>query len=126
MRTYDEAYAAALPEPAFSNGTQGEIWMAGWCERCANDTPELVDRGKGCPLIMVALMGRTPSEWMAQPNESPDQYHCAEFRDDDDPGQSGDLPDPSPEIDGQLPLFDADPYRGPRIYAPAPGVVAVA
>lgn len=121
MRDYDEAYAAARDRPAFSNGTEGECWMENWCARCVNDSPELVNQGKGCPLILVALMGRTPSEWLEQDSTNgyslSDGYHCIEFRDRDDPG-SGREPVPTPDPPGQLTLLPAEPYRGIRMYAP--------
>jgi hypothetical protein len=115
MRSYDEAYAAARDEPAFSNGTEGEAWTENWCERCVHDSPELVDRGEGCPLIMVALMGRTPGEWLRQEGfRLGDQYRCVEFRDQDDPGPGYEAP-PDPPLPGQEVLFAVEPHA--RIYA---------
>jgi hypothetical protein len=105
MRTYDEAFAAAKDQSPFSNGTEGHAWMANWCESCTNDSPELVDRGEGCPLIMVALMGRTPAEWIDQTADGHylgDTYHCTEFRErpeDDDE----DAPPPPPSYDAEMP-----------------------
>lgn len=102
MRTYDEAYAAASPRAAFSNGTAGDIWMDRWCYRCRRDSPALVDAGNGCSLIMVAFMGRTPAEWHEQGIQD---YRCDEFverRDGDD-----DIPPaPDPDPDAQLTIFD--------------------
>lgn len=130
MRTYDEAFAAAVDQSAFSNGTEGHAWMDQWCFRCVHDkgTRDGSDP-VGCPLVMVALMGRTPSEWLEQPwqqiNGRPDgdtapvlgdTYHCVEFRNEDDPGP-GYEPQPDPPPPGQLPLFDDQPYRGYRMYA---------
>jgi len=104
MRTYEEAYAAANDRPAFSNSTDGEAWMGNWCEQCVNDSPELVDAGNGCPLIMVALMNRTPSEWIRQdPATLGDQYHCTEYR---EPGDGDDEPGPPPENPDQITIFD--------------------
>jgi hypothetical protein len=44
-----------------------------------------------CPLLNVAMCGRTPIEWFPQGDEDgtyrrDDQYHCLMFRDRDDPG----------------------------------------
>ncbi|MBX6385234.1 MAG: hypothetical protein IRZ07_20065, partial [Microbispora sp.] len=91
LPTYDQAWATAKDEPAFSNGTEGYAWMETHCEPCINDTPEMVDRGEGCPLIMVALMGRTPAEWVEdKPGYLGEQYRCMYFRGPDDG------PDPEP------------------------------
>ena len=115
MRTYDEAYAAARDEAAFSNGTEGDAWMGAWCERCVHD----IDDGPGCPLVLVAYMGRTPAEWFEQDHSEgwslTDAYHCAEFRSRDDPGP-GYEPQPDPPLPGQLELFDAEPYTGTRMF----------
>lgn len=111
MRTYDEAYAAALDKPAFSNGTEWDVWSSEWCSRCVNDTDD------NCPLILVAMMGRTPSEWFEQPRGErgliclEDRYHCVEFRDEDDPG--GREPEPLPDPPGQEVLFDRDEWTRP-------------
>lgn len=41
-----------------SNGTMGEIWMAEWCHRCANDTfDEETLEGDSCPILMTLLIG---------------------------------------------------------------------
>ena len=102
MRTYEEAYAAAQPKPAFSNGTEGYAWMDAWCDRCVHDkgTRDGTDDA-GCPLVRVALMERTPSEWLEQPWQQVtgrpegvtapvlgDTYHCVEFRPEDDPDRA--------------------------------------
>lgn len=111
MRTLEEILADARDVPAFSNSTMGEIWTANWCERCKNDSQGLVDRGKGCPLILVSLMGKTPVEWFEQ--ERTQDYHCIEFR--DERGDGGPKPPPKP-MPGQGELFDGEPHRGVRMY----------
>lgn len=64
MPSYDDARARATDNPAFSNGTEGEAWMAAWCYRpgaeCVRDD-EL--SGNCCPLLGIALAGWTPAEW---------------------------------------------------------------
>jgi hypothetical protein len=129
MRTYEEAFAAARDEPAFSNGTEGYAWQGQWCDRCVHDASVRNGDGSGCPLVMVALMGRTPSEWLEQPWQQVvgrpagvlapslgDTYHCVEFRNEDDPGPGYEPVEPvSPD---QLELFDADTWRRPRMYGP--------
>lgn len=117
MRTYDEALAASLEEPSFSNGSQWAIWSYNWCERCTNDSPELVDKGEGCPLILLAFMGRRPIEWLTQTaeQEALGDFHCVEFRDRDNPG--GEEPTPVPDPPDQAALLPREPYEGVRMYA---------
>lgn len=111
MKTYDEAFATAKDERAFSNGTEGYAWMDNWCGQCVHDkgTRDGTDE-TGCPLVMVALMQRTPIEWIDQTeggHRLGDTYHCTEFRDedggDDDPEPD---PDPPPVIEGQVDMFE--------------------
>lgn len=125
MRTYDEAFVAAKKETPFSNGTEGMAWMENWCFRCTHDTQEKIDRGDGCPLVMVALMHRTPSEWLDQteydeqgrmkPYRLGDQFHCVEFRDVDDPG--GEEPAPIPDPPDQETLLPREQFEGVRMFA---------
>lgn len=136
MRSYDEAWAAARDRRAFSNGTEGYAWTGEWCDTCVRDRGTRLDAGHpdydetGCPLLMVALLGRTPVEWVEQPWEQvkgePEgvvapvlggTYECSEYLrdpdtdDDDDQGGGGD-PDPDPDpgpppvIEGQTDLFE--------------------
>lgn len=124
MRTYEEAWEHAVDRRPFSNGTEGYAWMDNWCYRCKNDGDHLDD--PGCPLVLVALMGRTPSEWFEQPwgqirgrpegETAPvlgDTYHCAEFRDEDDDGPRE--PKPIPDPPGQEILLPREPYEGVRM-----------
>jgi hypothetical protein len=37
----------------------------------------------GCPLLQMALLGKTPTEWLRQ-ELGPDKFHCIEFRGPDD------------------------------------------
>jgi hypothetical protein len=71
---------------------------------------------------MVALMQRTPSEWLDGPRDEQgrysiaDQYHCVEFRDEDNPGPGEDGPaSPPPPMPGEEPLFEIAPHA--RMYA---------
>ena len=113
MRTYDEAMAAARPGRPFSNGTEGYGWMDNWCDRCVHDkgTRDGTD-DRGCPLVMVALMERTPIEWIDGPRDEQgrysieDQYHCTEFRDENDGGDDDPDPGPPPVAPGQVDMFE--------------------
>lgn len=75
---YDIAYTRARQRPAFANGTEGDAWMANWCERCAVDQPHREGRDDiGCPLILVAIQGRTPAEWLDGPRDEHGRYSMA-------------------------------------------------
>jgi hypothetical protein len=132
MRTYDEVMAGSLDRPAFSNGTEGHAWMDNWCDRCVHDKP-LRDGGPtdpttgilGCPIIAVAYQSRTPAEWLEQePFALGDQFHCIEFRDEDDPGPPAE-PQPIPDPPGQEALLPREACEGVRMLVPA-GELAVA
>lgn len=115
MRSYDEIWASARDEWPFSNGTEWEAWAENWCYAPCHNPVEVAwqryeegkrktNPGGGCPLILCAMMGRIPNEWLEQP--SGDRYHCIEFRGPDD-GDSGD-PQPQPRreppnMDGLFP-----------------------
>lgn len=119
MRKLNEVMDAARDDPPFSNGTEGEIWMGRWCGNCYHPVEKAwqdYEAGKretqlegyegGCPLIMAAYSGVTPSEWL----EQEDGFHCVEFRGPDYDGEPQPLPDPT-GMDG---LFD-EPERGVRM-----------
>ena len=118
LPTYDQAWKTAHDEPAFSNGTEGHTWLETHCERCINDSPELVDRDEGCPLILVSLMGRTPAEWTPdQPGTLGMRYRCMYFRSEEDGGDPE--PKPIPDPPGQLTLAPREPFERPaRMLAP--------
>ena len=106
MRTLEAILDDAENQPAFSNGTDHEIWSAAWCERCLKDSAELVAAGNGCPIIMAMLLSKTPRELtMFTPHEDRQQsrYRCSEFeeRHDGDPDPS---PPPAP-MPGQTDIF---------------------
>jgi hypothetical protein len=122
MRTEAEIDTAAKPGRPFSNGTEGYAWMGNWCDECVNNDEE---KELWCPILSVALLGKTPSEWIEQPwgqikgrpegETAPtlgDTYHCTEFVQrpewpgDDDPDGEPD-PEPTPVCEGQLDLIDA-------------------
>lgn len=117
MRTYEEIERDARPGSPFSNSTDGGAWTENWCDRCLHDK-EFRDtgNGSGCPLLLAALTGKTPIEWMLNDRLSlGDTYHCIEFRDEDE-GPTEPRP-PAPQIPGQGALFDAEPYEGVRMFS---------
>ncbi len=110
MRDYDAIFEDAKDESPFSNGTSGEIWMGSWCYRCKVDGPFQRDEAtEGCPLLLVALMRRTPKEWTEVGCQD---YTCSEFVPDDE-GDADEQPTPPPfpqpvaEMDGQTDIFAA-------------------
>lgn len=116
MRTYAEAWDHAEDRAAFSNGTEWECWSENWCHQCRNDSLGTGNEGDDCPLILVALMQRTPSEWLRQEKDRlGDRFHCIEYRPLDD-GGGGPKPPPKP-IPGQGELIPAEPYIGARMFA---------
>lgn len=122
MRSYPEAEAAARDTPPFSNGTEIHGWMENWCwAPCLNPAEKAwqdYETGKrktaptkfpgGCPLILLAMNGKTPAEWLEQPDGSPDRFHCIEFR---GPGEGGGEPRPRPEPTGMDGLFERPERR---------------
>lgn len=104
MRDYDAIIADAKERTPFSNGTSGEIWMSGWCYTpCAHDAAFQRDEAPlGCPLLLAAFSGYTPKEWTETGLQD---YHCSEFRPEDD-GDGDDAPlTPVPVCDGQLDIL---------------------
>ncbi|MEW1754106.1 hypothetical protein [Streptomyces angustmyceticus] len=125
----DALYDEARNEPAFSNSDEGLGWMENWCGRCIHDKAQRAETptGPGCPLVMVALMGRRPIQWLDGPRDEhgrysiADQYHCVEYRHEDDgPAEPQPIPDPP----GQLTLAPRTDYEGVRMLTqPAPEAV---
>ncbi|MBG0828509.1 hypothetical protein HS041_12095 [Planomonospora sp. ID67723] len=113
LPTFDEADARAREGSPFSNGTEGYTWMGNWCGRCVHDAPaRRDDYANACPLILVALTGKTPAEWLeSDPYSLADRYQCLMFRPEDDPGP--DEPTPVPDPPGQLTLCPREPYERP-------------
>jgi hypothetical protein len=127
VRTYEEIMDDARDGSPFSNGTEWEIWAANWCwAPCMNPVEaawQRYEEGKGeapedfpggCPLILAAMMGKTPIEWLEQPEDSPDRFHCIEFRDEE--GDGGE-PKPIPDDPDQQELFPR-PEPQTRMLAP--------
>ena len=105
----------------FSNGTDGQIWMNEWCNRCANDhgTHKAEWDEDGCPHIVSTLVHQfdpvfIPTEELV---ERPDgttfvwsSWSCMEFRrcpcdrGPEDPG----VEPPAPIDPNQGALFDTD------------------
>lgn len=106
-----------IDEPAFSNGTEGYAWIANWCDRCIHDKPAREDRYEdACQILILSLIGKTPGEWLRQDGfRLGDQYHCIEFRDEDDGPPPPTEPEPTPP--GQGELLPMEPFVGTRMFA---------
>jgi hypothetical protein len=102
---------------AFSNGTEWYAWFDNWCCRCVHDKPARDgDDGNGCPLILHVLLGETPAEFIEQDRfRLGDQYHCTNFRDEDDGPPQPTEPEPTPP--GQGELLPMEPFVGTRMFA---------
>lgn len=132
---YDRLLAESREGSPFSNGDEGYGWMANWCDKCIHDKPARNgDDTNGCPLILVSLMDRTPIQWLDQKRVTPDgrmyevysradQYHCTEFRDEND-GPADPQPIPTPPGQGEL-LPRAD-FEGHRMLTTAPETAVTA
>lgn len=132
---YDRLYEESRKGSPFSNSDEGYGWMANWCDHCINDKPARNgDDTNGCPLILVALMDRTPIQWLDQKRLTPDgrmyelhsradQYHCIEYRHEDD-GPADPRPIPTPP--GQGELLPREPFEGYRMLTAAPDVTVTA
>nr|PZN36780.1 MAG: hypothetical protein DIU59_17890 [Pseudomonadota bacterium] len=102
---YQQAWDAARPGEPFSTGSEAIEWMSAHCDRCIHDAPTRRGRPEdGCPLTLVALLGRTPAEWVDRPGRMPaDQYRCKAFRTE---RSRRPAPDPNPN---QMALFAEEP-----------------
>lgn len=119
MRPLKEVLETSPETPAFSNGTEFDMWRGRWCDRCHHPVEkawQAYEDGErktqlkgfegGCPLLMAAMAGHTPVEWLEQPDIH--DYHCIEFRGPDDGGGE---PQPLPEPRGMDGLFERPERR---------------
>lgn len=120
MDGYDTCFERAKDEPAFSNGDEGYGWIEANCETCVHDKPARQgDDGNGCPLILVALMQRTPAEWLPGDRATiARRYTCVMYRHEDEGGDPE--PKPIPDPPGQLTLFPRDGLVGVRMLKSLP------
>jgi hypothetical protein len=126
MDDVDTIYANAREGRPFSNGTDWEIWSYNNCENgCVHDAAyQRGETNEGCPLVLVAMLDRTPREWIPGPDEyCGDKYACVFYRheDEDDPDAT---PQPVPDPDGMEALFPREICEGPRVFLPMPEVPA--
>jgi len=126
----DALYSESRDRPPFANGTEGYGWMAANCDTCIWDRPARHgDEGNGCPLLLIALVGRTPAQWLDGPRDEQglyriaDQYHCVEYRHED--AGPGPEPQPVPTPPGQGELLPRGLFEGVRMLVGAAGVEQV-
>lgn len=99
-------------ERYFSNGTEGRMWEAAWCQRCLHDNQFQRGHGTGCPIMAKALAvddHRDISEWLYYPEHVTDPVRrvvCIEFK---PYGWRNPKPDPKPVPPGQGLLAFGDP-----------------
>lgn len=65
--TFSKADAEATDKPAFSNGAEYDSWTYYACSPCIHE--------ETCPLLDVALLGKTPAQWTAARLH---EYQCSE------------------------------------------------
>lgn len=125
MDDAETIYLNARDERAFSNGTDSELWMYAHCEQCAHDKAYRENESnEGCPILLTAMLGRTPREWLPGDPASPyfeDRYTCAFYRheDEDDPDAE---PEPLPDPPGMEALFPRELVEPGRVFIPLPEV----
>lgn len=126
MRDHDALYDESIDEPPFSNSTDGDGWIAANCRTCIHDKEQRADKvtGPGCPLLLIAVTGRTPAQWFMGPRDEngrhriADKYRCIEYRHEDDgPGPE---PQPIPTPPGQGELLPREPFEGHRMLTTIP------
>jgi hypothetical protein len=92
------------------------------CARCVHDASARneEENGPGCPLVLVALQGRTPRQWLTPDEDSLvlGDFTCVEFRDEN--GGPPPEPRPVPDPPGQLTLVPRERYQGHRMLTSLP------
>lgn len=115
---------APRDHPPFANSDDGYAWQSNWCDRCIHDQPACEGRYEdACGIWYIAECGQTPGEWLRQPGQRyGDQYHCIEFRSEDDGPEPPTDPEPTPP--GQGELLPMEPYLGVKMFADVAAEVA--
>lgn len=119
---YTQLLAESHDRAAFSNSDEGYGWMAAHCDRCIHDKPARTgDDARGCPLVLITLLGRTPAQFVDGSRDEhgrygiADQYVCTEFRGEDDVDPE---PRPVPVPPGQGELLPRELFEGHRMLTP--------
>jgi hypothetical protein len=72
LLSVEEEMERAQPTAPFSNSTDGFGWMSIWCDECAQEAD--------CPLLLVAMMNRTPAAWVLREPLGINKYTCIEYQ----------------------------------------------
>ena len=91
----------------FSNGTEGRMWEANWCDHCLRDHQFRLGRGTGCPILAKAYLGEWVDEWIQNDGCVTDPVRritCIEFKPYGYRKPQPDKPKPTPPGQGVLPL----------------------
>jgi hypothetical protein len=126
---FDALFAESRDEPAFSNSDEGYGWTDANCATCIHDKPSREgDEDRGCPLILITLLGRRPAQFVDGPRDEhglysrAGQYRCTEYRHEDDDSAEPQL---APTLPGQGELLPREPFGGHRmLIAPEPAAAA--
>jgi hypothetical protein len=54
-----------------SNGTEGEIFMSHWCNKCSIDKFTEDGTGESCKILLDSIIGKQPKEWKYASNGAP-------------------------------------------------------
>lgn len=122
---YDALFEEAAEGAPFANADEGYPWLWANCDTCVHDKPAREGRDEdGCPLILIALVGKRPAQWLDGPR-TPEglfaratQYRCVERRTEDDGPDP--TPRPIPDPPGQELLLPREPYTGHRMLTAPP------
>lgn len=114
----------SLDQPPFSN-SDGYTWFDANCATCIHDRDARIgDQIGGCPLVLLAITGRTPAQWLAgDPDHVAAKYTCIEYRHEDD-GPSPE-PRPIPTPPGQGELIPREQFEGVRMLSDTSPVYAL-
>lgn len=77
MKDYSEYEHTSKSGRPFSNSTDWEIWSHNVCQGAGNPDRHCVNDDEdagGCPLILLAMVDRTPAEWIGPRG----RYRCTE------------------------------------------------
>lgn len=104
---YADRIGETVDPPAFSNGTEWEMWSANYCDRCWHD------RKQDCELIALGFAHLEVPQWVYTDRFWPAHVHCIKFTPTDEGPDEG-PPTPRPVPPGQTVLIDPSEYDWDR------------
>lgn len=136
---YEALLGESRDEPAFSNSDEGYGFMSANCDQCIHDRGARIEASiaaaeisegdagdhdpRGCPLVLITLIGRRPAQFLDGPRNKEGhysrahQYVCTEYRHEDDGPPD---PQPIPDPPGQDGLFPREQVAGVRMLTALP------